>query len=55
MTKQIEISKKNKFRFFKKLPMKGLCHTCYTSNVDIVLKDGLMICKNCLETRQMQK
>jgi len=34
--------------------MRGLCHRCNTSNVGIEVKEGVPICKECLE-RQAKK
>lgn len=31
--------------------MKGLCHRCNVSNVDVQVADGLPICRNCMERR----
>ena len=28
--------------------MKGLCHVCFTSNVDVMTNDGITVCQNCL-------
>ena len=29
--------------------MKGLCSVCLSSNVDVVIKLGKVLCKKCLE------
>jgi len=30
--------------------MKGLCHSCFTSNIDIQINDGIILCENCKDT-----
>ena len=35
--------------------MKGLCHNCYTSNVDLVISKGEMICMPCFEKKEKTK
>ncbi len=27
--------------------MKGLCHVCNSSNVDVTVEEDIVICKNC--------
>ncbi len=27
--------------------MKGLCHICNSSNVDVTVEEAVVICKNC--------
>ena len=29
--------------------VKGLCHRCNTSNVGVEIKDGIPVCRGCLE------
>ena len=29
--------------------MKGLCHICLKSNIEIIIKHGNMICKDCIK------
>ncbi len=28
-------------------PMRGLCHSCLTSNVELVVEKGKILCKDC--------
>lgn len=30
--------------------MKGLCHGCFTSNIEIVVAQGSILCADCLDT-----
>ncbi len=32
--------------------MKGLCHVCNSSNVDVIVDEGSPICKNCFNVKQ---
>ena len=27
--------------------MRGLCHTCYASNVEVKVVDGIAVCSKC--------
>lgn len=29
--------------------MKGLCHVCHSSNVEVIVDEGIVTCKNCLD------
>jgi hypothetical protein len=29
--------------------MKGLCHICNSSNVDVIIGEGIVTCENCLD------
>ncbi len=29
--------------------MRGLCHRCNASNVDVEIREGIPVCKGCLE------
>ena len=31
--------------------MRGLCHVCHTSNVEVTILDGVVICKKCRNER----
>ena len=31
--------------------MRGLCHGCYTSGVEIISEKGTILCKDCIEKK----
>ena len=35
--------------------MKGLCHECFTPNVEIVIEKGQILCQNCFGKRYSKK
>jgi len=35
--------------------MQGLCHTCLTSNVELVIDKGQIMCHSCFEKKQTKK
>jgi len=35
--------------------MQGLCHACLTSNVELVIDKGQIICRSCFEKKQTKK
>lgn len=42
------ISSQKKFKDqLKKSNMKGLCQKCHTSNVDVIIQDGIPVCAVC--------
>ncbi len=45
--------KMKRFNKWLKIQMKGLCHTCYNSNVKLVTRKGKIACLDCVKNQKV--